>query len=482
MTSRNLFRLLAPSIAAAVAVLALGVTGAGAQGGDCQGWIPPNMLTLTAGSPQQGQIGKPFQTNLQVHLANTDGCPLTGTWAGVSVVFTAPASGAGGTFASTDTNVADVGTDANGSAMAPTFTANRTAGDYEIVASSTYGTVTLYLTNTADGVAASIAAHGSGSRSATVTGRYQPLQAVVLDENGLPVPGATVSFQIGTGTSEAGATFTSGGVQATAVTDTDGLATSPPLIANGSLGRFTVLASTDGVDAAITFQLRNLAPHLTATGKTETGTVDARYRLPLRARVLDTHGRPIQGVTVTFTLPQAATGAGAAFVGGANQATASTNAQGEASSPPLIANSSAGRFTATAAVAADPKPVAYSLRNVAGPPATIATGAASGESTATGSRFPIRLAVTVTDRSGNPVAGAIVTFTAPSGSGPGGHFTIADHARHRSHASRVARARTDSEGIAVAPPFTANARAGGFAVGARAGTTRTAFALVNSPH
>src|SRR5262245_43111579 len=130
MTTGQLFRLLPPTaFAVAVAVFALGAGQASAQDGECQGWIPPNTMTLGAGSPQQGQIGKPFQTNLQVQLANTNGCPLTGSWAGVSVLFTAPTSGASGTFASTDANLADVGTDANGIAMAPTFTANRHAGD-----------------------------------------------------------------------------------------------------------------------------------------------------------------------------------------------------------------------------------------------------------------------------------------------------------------------------------------------------------------
>jgi hypothetical protein len=87
----------------------------------------------------------------------------------------------------------------------------------------------------------------------------------------------------------------------------------------------------------------------------------------------------------------------------------------------------------------------------------------------------------VTDKAGNAVTGAIVTFTAPSGHGPGGHFTIEDHTRDHSHASRIARAKTDRDGVAVAPPFTANAQAGGYAVTARASATKTAFALINRP-
>jgi adhesin/invasin len=478
MSIRNL--LLPATIAMGVGVLAVGARQAGAQGGECQGWIPPNTLVLTAGSPQQGQIGKPFQTNLQVQLANTNGCPLTGSWAGVSVVFTAPASGAGGTFASTDSNVADVGTDANGVASAPAFTANRTPGDYEIVASSSYGSIVLYLTNTAAGVAASIAAPGSGSQSGTVGGRYQPLKARVLDMNGQPVSGASVIFQLDAGATGAGASFTTGGSQASATTDQNGIATSPTLIANGSPGRFVALATTNGVDNATIFQLRNLAPRMTAVTKTETATVGDRFRRPLQARALDTRGRPVVGAAVTFTLPSAATGAGAAFLGGGTQATATTDARGRASSPLLVANDTAGPFTAAATIAAQPTPITFMLRNVAGGPATVAAGAASGESTPSGSRFPIQFAVTVTDRNGNPVHGVLVTFTAPTGGGPGGHFTIAN-TRRRAYPGLVARVRTNVNGVAVAPPFTANTRSGGYAVTARAGRATAGFALVNTP-
>src|SRR5215831_9656020 len=92
----------------------------------------PNMLKVVAGSPQTAQLEKPFQTNLQVTLANSNGCPLTGQLGGVWIDFSAPASGPSGTFASTGTNEVTVGTDANGTASAPEFTANDTPGGYTV--------------------------------------------------------------------------------------------------------------------------------------------------------------------------------------------------------------------------------------------------------------------------------------------------------------------------------------------------------------
>jgi protocatechuate 3,4-dioxygenase beta subunit len=115
--------------------------------------------------------------------------------------------------------------------------------------------------------------------------------------------------------------------------------------------------------------------------------------------------------------------------------------------------------------------VSFSLRNVAGKPAAIAAGVAASEATPVGSRFPIRLAVTVTDANNNPVRGARVTFRAPA-HGPRGHFG------KRAHVARVA---TNAAGIAVAPGFTAGRVAGGYVVTASvAGAKRAAaFALVN---
>src|SRR5262249_58028693 len=93
----------------------------------------------------------------------------------------------------------------------------------------------------------------------------------------------------------------------------------------------------------------------------------------------------------------------------------------------------------------------YALKNRSGRPVAIAAGAASGQSTPAGTRFPIRLAVTVTDEKGNPVAGALIVFTAPR-QGPGGRFA---------GGRRVVRVRTNGNGIAIAPSFAANLARGG---------------------
>ncbi len=587
-------RVLALIVPAVAIALAASGAGAGAASSACPASNSPNELVLAGGSGQQAQLGRQFAQSLQVELANTNGCQLTGNLAGYDVTFDAPASGASGIFAGSGSREAVVGTNGQGVATAPAFTANFTAGGYTVEGHSDLGTVAFALSNTAAGLAASIASTGGTPQAAAVNARYaQPLQARVVDAAGNPVQGATVSFSILAGPTGAGASFLGGG-QATATTDSNGLATSSPLQANGSPGRFTAIASTDGITAVATYSLDNhaAAGALNAVGSTtQSATIDSRFARPLVARLLDADGQPVEGATVTFTLGGAASSggggtggaAGATFVGGAGQATVLTDANGQATTPPILANATPGAFTATATVTGSTAPLAYTLRNLparlvavepsrsatvgrrysralsvrvrgsdgkalpgvavtftigkagnnasagfpdgtsiatattnssgvatappmtadniagaftatavlagsgaarytlrnrAGLPDAVATGAADGISTTIGSRLPVRLAVTVTDKDGNAVSGAVVRFAAP-GRGPGGHFAITVHGRAR--AARIARVRTNAEGIAIAPPFIANSTAGGYTVAVRAGSGRAAFALVNRP-
>jgi len=463
-------------ICAVAAALTVAGSSARASVSACPTTNSPNELVLVGGSGQQAQLGKPFGQTLQVRLANTNGCPLTGNLAGVTVNFDAPGSGASGIFASSGSREAYVGTDAEGTATAPPFTANYTVGDYAVDAHSDYGSVGISLSNTANGLPASIASTGTTSQEATVGAGYgQPLQARVTDANGNPVQGVTVAFALVPGPTGAGAGFLGG--EPSALTDSNGLATSPPLVANGIPGRFTATASTAGVSTVATFDLDNHAATTTlqkATTRDLVATVRTRYRSTLQARLLDSSGRPIEGATVNFSIASADNGAGAAFVGGNGQASALTDASGLAVSPALVANKTAGAFTATAG-AAGAQPDEYILANVAAAPSSIARGAADGQSTAVGTRFSIPLAVTVTDENGNPVTGATVTFTAPR-TGPSGRF-----ARAKKRASRIVRVKTNGKGIAVAPPFTANASTGGYAVVVQTGAVRAAVALLNLP-
>jgi protocatechuate 3,4-dioxygenase beta subunit len=453
-------------LAAVFALLALTAGSTSAAGNACPATNPPNELVLVGGSGQQAQLGKPFSESLRVALANANGCPVTGNLAGVTVEFDAPGSGPSGVFSSTGSHSASVGTDSQGVATAPQLTANHTTGNWSVTASSTYGSVSISVSNTANGLPAAIAATGTSSQSAAVNAQYaQTLQARVTDADGNPVQGAAVSFSIVPGPTGAGASFLGGQPQAT--TDSDGIATSPPLLANGSAGRFAAVASTDGLASVATFSLDNHAATTTlaALAHDPAATVNTQYRERLVARVLDANGQPVEGATVTFGVDAA----GGSFVGGGTQATALSDANGIATAPALVASKTAGTFTATA-TAPGAQPVRYALTNRAGAPYAIVAGAASGTATTVGSRVAIPLAVTVTDKDGNAVPHATVVFAAPK-HGASGTFGKA----------RRAHARTNAKGIAVAPTFTANGTVGGYIVTATVHEKCAAFALSNLP-
>ena len=490
------------SLGAAVALLTGGSAVADATTTTaCPSFNPPNTLTLAGGTPQSAKLGAPFDTSLQVTLANSNGCPITTPLAGIAVTFAAPASGPSGTFSASGSNAVLVGTSAQGGATASQFTANGLAGGYQVVASSQYGSVSFSLVNTASGVPATIAAVLS-NQSATAGSRYtEPLQAKVLDADGDPVGGASVSFTLGSSTAggagagTAGASFDAGGNQATEVTNAAGIATSPLLTANTVAGTFTASAATAGVVEPAAFALDNLAGKPTKleglAPAGQSATAGACYRKPLSVKVLGGDGKPLQGATVTFTLGTGggnagASGAGsgsagASFVDGSSQATATTDAAGIATSPRLVANTTAGKFTATATTIGTDDAVSFPLDNLAGKAPSVTTKENAKQSAAVGTRYARPLQVRVRAGGGKPLQGASVTFTLGTGGGSSAGSTGAAGASFVG-GSAQATETTNAAGIATSPRFAANTTAGTFTATATvAGTTRAAsFVLRNA--
>jgi protocatechuate 3,4-dioxygenase beta subunit len=297
----------------------------------------PNQLTLVAGTPQTTTLDTGF-AGLQVALANSDGCAVTGA-AGVAVTFSAPASGASGRFSTSDSDTATVGADASGTVAAPTFTANGTAGSYTVTASSPYGSVSFALTNTAVGLPARLAAVPLKRRSTSVGSRFpQPLQVRVLDAGGNPVAGVAVTFALGSAAASgcgasatASADFAGGGTQATATSGARGIATSPALTATTAAGSFAATASVssgggagategaskggDPVLAPVGFSLVNRAgePAKVApgVGSTQSATAGSAFPIRLAVTVTDADRNPVPGALVTFSAP--ATGASGRF-------------------------------------------------------------------------------------------------------------------------------------------------------------------------
>ena len=398
-------------------------------------------ITATAGTPQSATVNTTFATQLQATVKDSFGNGVSG----LTVTFTAPGSGAGGTFAG---GVNTATTNASGVATAGVFTANTTAGVYTVTASvSGVASVANYsLTNLA-GAANSVAATAGTPQSATVNTAFATqLQATVKDSFGNLASGVTVTFAApGSGAS---GTF-AGGVK-TATTNASGVATAAVFTANTTAGVYSVTASVSGVASPANFSLTNLAgsaSSITATaGTPQSASINTAFATQLQATVKDSFGNGVSGVTVTFAAP--GSGASGTFAGGVN--TATTNPSGVATAAVFTANSTAGGpYTVTASASGVGTSASFSLTNLGNPPANIVASAGTPQSATINTAFAAQLQVTVTDSGNNPVSGVTVTFTAP-GSGASGTF-----------AGGVNTATTNASGLATSAVFTANSTAGG---------------------
>jgi len=377
----------------------------------------PASISATAGATQSAIIGAAFATALQATVADSDGNPISG----VSVIFTAPATGASGAFSNGTITETD-STNSSGVATASTFTANASVGGpYQVTAnySGNTGSPASYsLTNTAAPVIAISASSGSGQSATVSTSFANPLVALVTS-NGTPESGVSVTFTApSTGAS---GTFGNGTATETDTTNASGLATSSAFKANATAGGpYMVTASTSGAAAPVSFALTNSATAVIAiaasSGSGQSATVSTSFANPLVALVTS-NGTPESGVSVTFTAP--ASGASGTFSNGTATETDTTNGSGLATSSTFKANAtSGGPYTVTASTSEASSPADFSLTNASSSGSTQTIKAIAGTpqlAISSGTAFGTPLVAQVTNiASGNPIAGASVTFTAPT--------------------------------------------------------------------
>jgi uncharacterized repeat protein (TIGR01451 family) len=144
-------------------------------------------ISATAGTPQSATINSAFGTVMKATVTES-GNPQNG----VSVTFTAPASGASGTFPGPSAT-AVASTNSSGVATATTFTANGIGGSYNVTASigTSLPTALFALTNNKASTATAVAASpnpSNSSQSVTFT-------ATVTSASGIPT--GTVQFKDG---------------------------------------------------------------------------------------------------------------------------------------------------------------------------------------------------------------------------------------------------------------------------------------------
>ncbi|MFL6113099.1 MAG: LamG-like jellyroll fold domain-containing protein, partial [Catenulispora sp.] len=234
----------------------------------------PATVSVVSGSSQSATVGTAFGMGLVALVTDSAGDPVPGA----AVTFTAPSSGASGTFA-TGTATTTVITDANGQAAAGAFAANTTGGAYTVSASTSGAPATSFsLTNAAGSPAALVFVRQPADSTGGVAFGTQP-QVAVQDQYGNTVStdASAVRLAISSGTGTSGAALACTGDPVTAaggvanfsgcdidksgsgytLTATDGAlspATSAPLnIAVGPAAKLVFTQQPGGAQAGLAF-------------------------------------------------------------------------------------------------------------------------------------------------------------------------------------------------------------------------------------
>ena len=216
----------------------------------------------------------------------------------------------------------------------------------------------------------------------------------------------------------------------------------------------------------ITLYTQTATSIVTTSGSPQSATVNTAFTNPLVVTVLDQHGIPITGVTVTFTAP--ASGASSVFSNSTNTISAATNASGQLSEA-VTANTHAGSYTVNATVGGVASPATFSLTNTAGAFASLVVASGSPQSAVVNTAFANPLVVTAEDAYSNPVSGVPVTFTAPGGVATGVF----------SNSTATISGTTNASGQ-LSEAFTANTHTGSYSVTAVSGSSTVNFNLTNT--
>jgi len=320
------------------------------------------------------------------------------------------------------------------------------------------------------------------SQSATVQAVYGALEVNVTDPYGNPVTGLSVTFTAPT--SGPTATFGSpcSGSRCVVATDSKGNATSPALTAGTTAGSFSVSTSAVGVATPSSFSLDNLAGNpskmVLEAGNSQSAAVGTAYGTRLEVKVTDSFGNVEPGVSVALSAPSSGASVTFASCTGGNpqpyECTVSTDSNGNATSSVVTANTTTGAVAVSAVSGA--ASTAFSLTNIAGSAVLVSVVGGSGQQALAAGGFASPLSVKVIDGNGNPVAGAQVTFSTPSG-GPTATFAPCAGGNPTVNQCVVV---ADANGVATSSALAAGTAAGPFSVTAAVtGALSVPFQLTN---
>jgi len=159
-----------------------------------------------------------------------------------------------------------------------------------------------------------------------------------------------------------------------------------------------------------------------SSGTPQSATVHSSFTAPLVAKVTDSYGSPVPGVTVTFSAPSS--GASGTFSNSSTTMQATTNSSGLASSSTFTANTTAGSYTVAATTSGVSGSANFALTNNAGSPSQLAffTAPVSGPASSSANLGPIT--VQVEDSYGNVAKVSANTIVKLSSTSTGASFSL----------------------------------------------------------
>jgi uncharacterized delta-60 repeat protein len=327
-------------------------------------YISDQVVVLpTDGNNQSVTVTTAFTTSLQATLRDGSGNPISGA----VVTFTAPASGASGTFAG-NSNLYSGMTNAEGVITASVFTANTIAGSYQVTVSTPLASspANFNLTNISGAPASLTILNGNG-QSTTINKVFgQRLSVVARDAYNNLTSSGLITFTAPPSGSASGV-FVGGLRTYSGTPNASGILTATNFFANLFVGSYVVTATASTITTPVSFNLTNLPATLTVVSGSGQQTVTGdKFSQLLIVQVRDNNNAPISGLTVRFTAP----GSGASGTFANNTATyqAVSDNSGLVKSTTFAANSITGSYAVTAAVGTG-SPISFTLTNL--PPATV---------------------------------------------------------------------------------------------------------------
>ena len=244
----------------------------------------PAHITMSSGSPQSTTVHSAFGSPLVAKVTDALGTGVPG----VHVTFTAPSSGASGTFANSSATTTAT-TNSSGLATSSTFTANTTAGPYAVAAttSGVSGSANFALTNNVGPANKLAFTTGAVSGPASSSATLGPITVQVQDSYGNPVKvSSTTTASLSSSSTGGIFATTPGGSATTFVTISAGSSTASFYYGDTHAGSPKITASSGSLDAATqTESISKASPTLSVAGPT-TGTT----------------GTPIAATSISSTL------------------------------------------------------------------------------------------------------------------------------------------------------------------------------------